>query len=688
MQTVELLMLLATAVLISSFIDQIVPKVSLPLIQIALGVVIALLAVSPIDVTFSSDFFLVMFIAPLLFHDAENANKLGLWHRRREIIALAIGLVVVIVLVTGYSLNWLVPSVPLAAAFALGAALGPTDAVAVSSLSQVAKLEQKDDSLLSGEALLNDATGVVSFQFAVAAAVTGSFSLLDASVSFLFEFFGGIIVGIILAILAHFLQEKAREKGLDSTTFHVLYEVSLPFLIYLISMILNVSGILAVVAAGLLYGSFSERTIGPMASRLNIVSTSVWQVLAFALNGVVFVLLGMQLPHAMMSTWDDVSISNLTLIGYILFITLVIVIIRFLWIVIVERVLKDPVTKQHRTINKSMLRSALVNTVGGPKGAVTLSVIFSLPLVLDDGSAFPQRNLLIFLASGVILCTLLIANFALPALAPRKDESMETDEDIARIKIEIMRRVIEKLTSAQNEDNERATRAVIKGYNDRIGRIQNLADLESESTDLLRIDVISCQEEYLMERLEKGQVDEDNAYEMLQRLARAKNLLRHGHIKKMSVAKRDVGKAVIGFRRSVFLSIRLLYRWVRSRFLGDEADNPSRSAMTDLRIDLSNVAVECIQQMIDALVPPYPMEVLTGVQLSYLTAAHNLEATRPDLTLYTKVSIGMEEVERLAYHMELEEIQGYCDAGKLSRSAGKNMRDNVYLMLVDLDDHV
>ena len=148
-------------------------------------------------------------------------------------------------LVIGFLLNAFVPSIPLAAAFALGAALGPTDAVAVSSLSKQVDIPKRQASMLKGELLLNDASGIVSFQFAIAAVVTGSFSLVDAGVDFLVEFVGGLLLGILLGLLGNWVVKRARSIGVENTNFHVLFEVLIPFLIYLVANVCHVSGVIA-----------------------------------------------------------------------------------------------------------------------------------------------------------------------------------------------------------------------------------------------------------------------------------------------------------------------------------------------------------------------------------------------------------------------------------------------------------
>ena len=275
-------LLLLAAVLASSLIDQIIPRVSLPLIQIAIGLLIAVVAGGDVEVTLDPELFLVMFIAPLLYDEAKHADKQALWRERKPVLSLAIGLVVATTLVIGFLLNAFVPSIPLAAAFALGAALGPTDAVAVSSLSKQVDIPKRQASMLKGELLLNDASGIVSFQFAIAAVVTGAFSLIDASVDFLVEFVGGLILGVLLGLLGNWVVKRARSIGVENTNFHVLFEVLIPFLIYLVANVCHVSGVIAVVVAGLINVTSPKGVIGPSVSRMNIVSSSVWRVVSFA----------------------------------------------------------------------------------------------------------------------------------------------------------------------------------------------------------------------------------------------------------------------------------------------------------------------------------------------------------------------------------------------------------------------
>ena len=678
MTTFGLIMVLFLAVLLSSVLDQVIPRISLPLIQIALGVVIALLTTNPIDVTFNPSFFLLLFIAPILFNDAKDADKLGLWRNRVHIISLAIGLVVGLTFCVGFAAHALMPSIPIVAAFALGAALGPTDAVAVISMRNVVKLSPKERSLLSGEALINDASGVVAFQFAIAAVLTGSFSVAHATGTFAIEFFGGIAFGILVGWLAHAVSERLSRLGLDSNTFHVLFDVTLPFIVYIASEMIHVSGILAVVAAGLVVSGYAERSVGPVSSRLNIVSSNVWSVLSFTLNGIVFVLLGIQLPKAFDRTWDDVSIPNPELIAFVLILTAIVVAVRFAWTLLADLAIRDPETGKRAPFDRATMRSAFVTTLGGPKGAVTLSVIFSTPFLVDVGVPFPQRDLLIFLASGVILCTLLLANFLLPVFAPREAPGAEEEAEAAQGTIAVLRMVMDRLAEERTKSNSSAISAVLKSYNDRIELIQQRADMKSESSVPLRIELAEHLEQYLLGLMDSGQVDEDAGFSILERIER-----QHGYLQHLENARRSIPSVLRHLYTSWRIARRTLLHWSSKLSITGGA-----SDLHDAQMLMDQEAIRYLRELSESGGGEHHSEVVARVMLSYQRSLTALRSARPDITNFARTTNKMEEVQRLAYQIELEEIRYAQGRDDISRELAKEMRDNVYLMLVDLDDSI
>ena len=277
-------------------------------------------------------------------------------------------------------------------------------------------------------------------------------------------------MGVALGYLGNFIVRRVRSWGLENTTFHVLFEVFVPFIVYLVANALGTSGIIAVVAAGIL-NVVSPRTIGPSVSRMNIVSTNVWRVLAFALNGIVFVLLGTQLPRAMQRTWENVTIDNGVLIGYILGITALMLAVRFVWVFAMERLHRQRTGRM--TLDE--LRSTAVMTLAGPKGTITLAVAFTIPF------SIPQRELLLFLACGVIVVTMLLATFVVPLIAPKKEPEDEEQFDEEQASIEMLRSVVEELAARQTSENRAATQMVIRAYNERIAHLKNKGDVTNES---------------------------------------------------------------------------------------------------------------------------------------------------------------------------------------------------------------
>lgn len=667
METFELILFLLAVILASTVFAQFIPRVSLPLVQIGLGIVVALLSVTPIQFHVDPELFLILFIAPLLFDESRHVNKRDLWNNKGSIISLAIGLVLVTVLVVGFVLHWFIPSLPLAAAFALGAALGPTDAVAVSALSKDVSLSPRQKSLLSGESLINDASGVVSFQFAIAAAVTGTFSIAEASETFTFSFLGGIVAGLVLGAIGMIILRLVRERGLESTTTHVVFELFLPFIIFLIAEHLHVSGILAVVAAGLLITLFPQR-LTPVVSRLNIISKNVWEVVVFIINGVLFVLLGAELPRAFMAEWDtEHATSNLELIGYVLLVTFLIVGIRFIWVVCMEVLRRDPTSKKPLLkITGPLLRDSLVTTLAGPKGAISLSIAFTIPAVVSSGAAFPYRDFLIFIASGTILCTLLLANYLVPVLSPKKEYDKE-ERRVIDIDVKILQNVVRELRANQTAETAVATGIVVRHYKD---RIRHLRQQEADNATLkkLRIETIGFQEGALTEMIQTGEVNPKTAKAYLKRLNRMKEMLAR--------SKRA---------KSLFDAVSFWKKGAR-RLKNDPASLSNEEKSHALKIAVEQKTIAYLE---DRLKTPDPKEKKC---LEAILAEHksNLVELTAETDLFTHSSprqaLGyVKDVESEALRIELGEIQQMYEDDLLDREEAASLREEVYLMQANLN---
>ena len=676
MAALELALVLLAVVLVSAVLDQVIPRVSLPLIQIACGVAVALIARGQVSITLNPELFLVLFIAPLLFHEAQVADKASLWKNRRSMLSYAIGLVVAIVLVVGFAVHALVPSIPLAAAFALGAALGPTDPIAVASISKSADIAPRQQTTLQGESLLNDASGIVSFQFAVAAVVTGAFSAVEAIGAFLIEFFGALLLGIILGFLLEKTVEKVRDLGLENTTSHVLLEVLTPFIAYLLGDAIGVSGVIMVVACGVTM-SLASNDFGPSAARMNIVSASVWHVLEFALNGVVFVLLGTQLPQAFGGIWADEGINNLDLLVIVLLITVLMHGMRFIWTLVSDALAIRRANKRKPLSRR--LRAASVMTLSGSKGAITLAIMLSLPIYINTGTSvegFPQRDLLIFLASGVILISLLLATFVVPLLAPRDDDVSATQKRDNEAKAEILRRVIEELTARQTSENRKAIGPVIGQYTERLERFKGEEDLEDESDVELRIKVLEWEQEYVLGLIENDEVPPLEGYQYVSRAARVESMLKHGKNRRITL---------IHWWRRTRVIVKKFSNKLRGRKRGEGPQTTGR-IMRDIQVRTSLYVIERLEaEMADS---PIQSEKISQVIGEYRRMVAMLRGPAPSITAFTQNAETDLEAMRLGLRIELEQIQQAYEEGLISRAGAQKMREAVYLMQIDLEDYV
>ncbi|REG60664.1 sodium/proton antiporter (CPA1 family) [Paraburkholderia sp. BL6669N2] len=419
MDIVFTVLILLLAVAASGALTRVLPiALPLPLVQIAIGALLAWPRLG-LHVTFDPEIFMMLFIPPLLFADGWRIPKREFFMARRSILMLALGLVFMTVLVVGYFVHALVPSISLPVAFALAAVLSPTDAVALSSIVGKGKIPGRLMHILEGEALMNDASGLVALKFAIAAALTGVFSLRDASISFVIIAVGGLATGAAVSWLfgfvsAHFL--NLTEEGDPAPG--VVMTLLIPFAAYLVAERFELSGILAAVAAGMMMNYTTIVTAGPASSRVR--ASSTWTMIEFVFNGMVFILLGLQFPHilgrALLDAHETSDAQVWRLIGYIAAVAGALYAMRFVWVWLLRYFASRSAAKQGMANAVPGLRTAAVTTVAGVRGAVTLAGVLSLPEVLPGGAPLPGRDLAIFIASGVILVSLIVAVVALPLL--------------------------------------------------------------------------------------------------------------------------------------------------------------------------------------------------------------------------------------------------------------------------------
>lgn len=435
METVTIVLALLFAVLASDWITRFLP-VPLPIMQIMLG---AVLAVAPLpSVELDAHIFFLVFLPPLLFLDGWRIPKRDLFRDSSTILALALGLVLFTVVGIGFFIHWLLPTMPLAVAFALAAVLSPTDPIAVSAVATRVRIPSRLMHILEGEALLNDASGLVCLRFAIAAALSGTFSLRDASLAFLWLALGGVAVGVAITVAVTFIEDRLVRTSQEDPGAKTLFSLLIPFGVYLSAESIHVSGILAVVAAGVTMNYVENRGQAPALTRMR--RSAVWDTVQLAANGAIFVLLGEQLPRILMQAATTVSAGEhhnaWWLPVYVVAITTALIAIRFLWVFVTLRLI---LLKAHFTGEKAeglTWHLVAVTSFAGVKGAITLAGILTLPILMPDGALFPARDLAIFLAMGVILLSLTVATLTLPGLLARlrlpPEPSQDAEEDAAR----------------------------------------------------------------------------------------------------------------------------------------------------------------------------------------------------------------------------------------------------------------
>ncbi|MFC5460794.1 Na+/H+ antiporter [Massilia niabensis] len=437
MDSVGLVLAMLLAVIGSGYLVRMLPfGVPLPLVQIALGATIA--GVFGHGVALDPEIFFLLFLPPLLFLDGWRIPKVGLFRDKGAILELALGLVVFTVVGAGFLIHWLVPSMPLAVAFALAAIVAPTDPVAVSSITARVPVPRRLMHILEGESLLNDATGLVCFRFAVAAAVTGAFSLASASLTFLWMALAGIGCGVAITVAVSFAQRVMNTRFGEEPGSPILVNLLIPFGAYLAAEHLEASGILAAVAAGVTM-SYVELS-GRASATTRVRRAVVWDTVQFALNGVMFVLLGEQLPdiaeRALREAGPDARMTPLSLLGTALTISLALILLRLVWVWVSLRLTLLKARRHGRQVYTPNFRLVLATSLAGVRGAITMAGVLTLPLTLPGGAPFPGRDLAIFFASTVIIVSLLVASIGLPrvlrGLEVPEESLEEAEEDRAR----------------------------------------------------------------------------------------------------------------------------------------------------------------------------------------------------------------------------------------------------------------
>ncbi len=508
---VALLTVLATVVallILSSWI-----RVPYPILMVLGGLGLALIPDVP-DVELEPELVLLVLLPPLLYAAAFFTPLRELKRAIRPISFLAIGLVlatmVVVAVVAHEALDfgW-------AEAFVLGAIVSPTDPVAATSIARRLGVPGRTVTIIEGESLINDGTALVAYKFAVAAVVTGSFSALEAGGEFIVSVAGGVAVGIAIGAVIAWVRAR-----LDNPPVEITIALFSAYFAYLPAEALGVSGVLAAVTVGIYMGRLTSRLTTPTTRIQNL---AVWEIVTFLLNSALFILVGLQLPTVVEGI-DTIGSWELVRDGALIAATVILV--RIAWIF--------PLTYLSRLVFGDHARPEWRNTLivawTGMRGAVSLAAALAIPLTIDGGGAFPNRDLILYLTFSVILGTLLLQGLTLPLLikwlgVDDYDETLEREENIARLaatetalaRLEELREeewvledTVERVSGSYRYRQRRFTARVPDGDFD--GGIDGDGiDYETRSVAYQRLQraLLDAQRETLIELRDRGEINDD-----------------------------------------------------------------------------------------------------------------------------------------------------------------------------------
>ncbi len=380
-------------------------RIAYPIFLVIAGLGISFIPGMPV-VELDPDLVFLIFLPPLLYEAAWYTSWNDFWKWKRPIALMGFGLVFLTSVVIAYTSVALIPGFTLALGFLLGGIVSPPDAVAAATVLKGTKVPKRLLTILEGESLVNDAASLIVFRFALAAVLTGTFSFQEATGRFFMVAGMGIVVGLVIAHIAYFIHRYLPTvPAIDA-----VLTVMTPYVLFLAAEHFHFSGVMAVVTGGLFLSYRSHEIFQTGNTRLNMVS--VWGTLIFAMNALVFILIGLELP-VIIQGLGDYSVADG--IYYGLLISGIAILIRYLWTYPIAHIPRWVSAKARQDPSPGWKGPFIIGWAG-MRGVVSLATALSIPLLLMDGNEFPQRNLIIFITFVVIFVTLVFQGITLPLI--------------------------------------------------------------------------------------------------------------------------------------------------------------------------------------------------------------------------------------------------------------------------------
>ena len=652
------LILFLLVLIVSTTTNKLLPFLPLPLVQILLGLGIGLFLPNT-DFHLNTELFLAMVIGPLLFREAEEADITSVLKHWRIIVYLIFPVIFISTLSLGALAHFLWLSLPLAACLAVGAALGPTDLVAFASLSERFRFPKRVSNILKGEGLLNDASGLVAFQMALAAWTTGTFSLSQAGTSLALSILGGFAVGFVTAMINRFLHTFLLSVRATDIASELLLELSLPLMTFFIAEEIHVSGIIAVVVAGILKASrFKKITL--LEAQVDTVTDTVWHTVTFMLNGSVFVILGMELEMIAEPILTNPLYNPLLLLVSVVLLTFLLFAIRFVMIYgfYIWR------TRRLKKSLRNYMKDMLLLTFSGVKGTVSIATILLIPSNLEQ-----EYPLLLFLVAGVTLLSFLTGLLVLPHLSEEQEETKDYLMHIA-----ILNEVTAELEKElEGNKNKLPLYAAIDNYH---GRIENLILSQEnksaqEDWEALKLLILSIESDGLEQAYEEGKIGE-RGYQVYQRYL--KNMEQSINRK---VASRLTYYFLVSLRILRFVLHELLTFGQTFRSWNDKEQRRLRAIDYDQISELYLENTELIIESLENLKGIYKSSLISFMQESRLRETAIIGSGAFVERVITRIKPNNIDEMLRGYYLERKLIFEYEEKKLITTKYAKKLRQNV-----------
>lgn len=653
--TVFYVIIFFVALIVSNVINKVFPKLPLPLIQVVFGLILGVLGAGDV-LRLNSELFLAFIIGPLLFREGEEADVKGIVKHGRTVTLLVFPVVFLTTLIVGIISHNFYAAIPLTACFALGASLGPTDAVAVRSLSERFDFPKRIIAVLKGEGLFNDASGIIAFQFAILALTTGEFSLGKAVGSLALSAIGGALVGFLMAWLNRTVLTLMEDVAAQDVTGYLMLEIMLPLLAFFLAEEFHVSGIIAVVVAGVMQaGGFKKITL--FDAQVESVSKTVWDAVTFILNSIVFLFLGIELQQIVTPIISNAYYDNFRLLLTVLVLTATLFIMRYVILSVYYAVIAK---KRHQKFAR-YVDDILLLTFSGVKGTVSVATILLLPEAVAQ-----KYSLLIFLAASVTVVSFLTGILVLPIIAPKKEEKVDNVAKIA-----ILTTVVEQLErESEKGRNKLGYIATIDNYQARIRKLiinQESATMTAEFNDLQLL-ILRLENEGLENAFRNNEIT-IKTYRIYQRyLKELERSIVHRFVSSLAFAVAIFLRAIrLVLSNILHINIHFNRKKIQ-KLVGD-----SKTEIRDLYFNNTSLILDALE----SLEGVYNADLINYLQSERLRASEQVATGGFITRIITKARPNNLDEMMRGYYLERKLIFEYEAQGLLTAREAKVMRKNV-----------